>query len=158
MATWNSASCNGCLLGPSYLLSKLKPLGIPSGSAVKDLSANARDVGDTVWSLSGEDPLEKGMATHSSILAWRIPWTEDPGGLQSMGSQRVRHDWSDLARMQTFKTPVKMFWVQILIKQKLETTRMKNKNGSVLTTVWMCVSLKNTDCSASRNLCVHYYV
>ena len=39
-----------------------------------------------------EDPLEKGMATHSSILAWRIPWTEDPGGPQSMGSQRVRHD------------------------------------------------------------------
>ena len=39
-----------------------------------------------------EDPLEKGMATHSSILAWRIPWTEDPGGLQSMGLQRVGHD------------------------------------------------------------------
>ena len=43
-------------------------------------------------SLSGKDPLEKGMATHSSILAWRIPWTEEPGGLQSMGSQRVGHD------------------------------------------------------------------
>ena len=42
--------------------------------------------------LSWEDPLEKEMATHSSILAWRIPWTEEPGGLQSMGSQRVRHD------------------------------------------------------------------
>ena len=39
-----------------------------------------------------EDPLEKDMATHSSTLAWRIPWTEEPGGLQSMGSQRVRHD------------------------------------------------------------------
>ena len=45
-----------------------------------------------VRSLGWEDPLEKGMATHSSILAWRIPWTEDPGGLLSMGSQRVRHD------------------------------------------------------------------
>jgi len=43
-------------------------------------------------SLDQEDPLEKGMATHSSILAWRIPWTEKPGGLQTMGSQRVRHD------------------------------------------------------------------
>ena len=42
-----------------------------------------------VRSLSQEDPLEKGMATHSSILAWRIPWTEGPGGLQSIGSQRV---------------------------------------------------------------------
>ena len=45
-----------------------------------------------VRSLSREDPLEKEMATHSSILAWRIPWTEEPGGLQSMGSQRVGHD------------------------------------------------------------------
>ena len=41
--------------------------------------------------LGQEDPLEKGTATHSSILVWRIPWTEEPGGLQSMGSQRVRH-------------------------------------------------------------------
>ena len=54
-----------------------------------------------VWSLGWEDPLEEGMATHSTILAWRIPWTEEPGGLQelcqaplSMGSQRVRHDWA----------------------------------------------------------------
>ena len=44
-----------------------------------------------VQSLGWEDPLEKGMATHSSILAWRIPWTEEPGGVQSMRSQRVRH-------------------------------------------------------------------
>ena len=42
--------------------------------------------------LGQEDPLEEGMATHSSILAWKIPWTEKPGGLQSMGLQRVRHD------------------------------------------------------------------
>ena len=47
-----------------------------------------------VWSLVWEDPLEKGIATHSSILAWRIPWTEEPGGLQFMGLQIVRHDWS----------------------------------------------------------------
>ena len=45
-----------------------------------------------VQSLDWEDPLEKEMATHSNILAWRIPWTEEPGRLQSMGSQRVRHD------------------------------------------------------------------
>ena len=45
-----------------------------------------------VQSLGQEDPLEKGMATHSSILAWRTPWTEEPDGLQSMGSQRVRYD------------------------------------------------------------------
>ena len=45
-----------------------------------------------IRSLGQEDPLEKGMVTHSSILAWRIPWTEEPGGLQSMGLQRVGHD------------------------------------------------------------------
>ena len=45
-----------------------------------------------VWSLGWEDSLEKEMATHSSILVWEIPWTEEPGRLQSLGSQRVRHD------------------------------------------------------------------
>ena len=45
-----------------------------------------------VQSLGWEDPLEKGMTTHSTILTWRIPWTEESGGLQSIGSQRVRHD------------------------------------------------------------------
>ena len=56
---------------------------------VKNLSA----VQETqIQSLGWEDPLEKEMATHSSILAWKISWTEEPGGLQSMGSQRVRHN------------------------------------------------------------------
>ena len=45
-----------------------------------------------VPTLGPEDPLEEGVATHSSILAWRIPWTEEPGGLQTIGSQRARHD------------------------------------------------------------------
>ena len=52
-----------------------------------------------VQSLFCEDPLEKGKATHSSTLAWRIPWTEEPGRLQSMGSQRVGHDWVTLIRL-----------------------------------------------------------
>ena len=59
---------------------------------VKNLPANAGDVRD-VGSIPGsEDPLEEGKATHSSILDWRIPWTEEPGGLWSMGLQRVGHD------------------------------------------------------------------
>ena len=45
--------------------------------------------------LAQKDPLEEEMVTHSSILAWRIPWTEEPGGLQSTGSQRIRQDYSD---------------------------------------------------------------
>ena len=58
---------------------------------VKNLPANARDEGDEVQSLGQEDLLEEETATHSSILAWRIPWTEEYGGIQSMRSQRVRH-------------------------------------------------------------------
>ena len=52
-----------------------------------------------VQSLGWEDPPEEGMTTHSSTLAWRTPWTEEPGRLLSMGSQRVGHDWRDLARL-----------------------------------------------------------
>ena len=59
--------------------------GFPGGSVVKNLSSNARHV----HSLDQEDPLEKEMATHPSILAWEIKWTEEPDGLQSTGSQRV---------------------------------------------------------------------
>ena len=60
-----------------------------------------------VPSLDWEDPLEEGMATPSSILAWRIPWTEESGGLQSIGLQRVGHNWSDLACMHTVKKQIK---------------------------------------------------
>ena len=56
-----------------------------------------------VQSLGWEDPLEEGTATHSSILAWRIPWTEEPGRLQSMGSQRVRHDLGTKQQKPLFK-------------------------------------------------------
>ena len=58
---------------------------------IKNLPATQKT---RIPSLHLEDPLEKGMAIHSSILAWRIPWTEEPGGLQSVGSQRVKHDWA----------------------------------------------------------------
>ena len=58
------------------------------GSDGKESSCN---VGDPDSIVGQEDPLEKGMATHSSVLAWEMPWTEEPGGLQYMGSQRVRH-------------------------------------------------------------------
>ena len=60
-----------------------------------------------VWSLCQEDPLEKGMATHSSILAWEIPWTEEPGGLQLMGLQRAGQDW---ATERTHNSSFSSFW------------------------------------------------
>ena len=61
---------------------------------VKNLPANVKQEIEETWvqSLGQEDPLEEGMATHSSILAWRIPWTKEPGRLRSRGSQRVGHD------------------------------------------------------------------
>ena len=64
---------------------------------VNNLPVSAGDERDLSLIPGSEDPLEKGLATHSSILAWRIPWTEEPGGLQSIGLQTVRHDRSDLA-------------------------------------------------------------
>ena len=70
-------------MAPIYLA------GFPGGSEDK---ASACNVGDPVRSLGQEDPLEKEKATHSSILAWRIPWMEEPDRLQSTGSQRVGHD------------------------------------------------------------------
>ena len=79
-------------------------MGFPGGSDGKESACNAGDLGlipgfdPWVW----EDPLEQGRATHSSILAWRIPWTEEPGGLQSMGSQRVTHDWATKRTHPTF--------------------------------------------------------
>ena len=69
--------------------------GFPGGSEVKVSACNVGDLGlipGSGRSLGREDPLEKAMATHSSILAWRIPWMEEPGGLQFTGPQRVGQD------------------------------------------------------------------
>ena len=87
---------NACFIMSPYVTScnEIKVLidiieGSPGGTVVKNVPAVQE-----LWvcSLGQEDPLEEGKATHSSILAWRIPWIEQPGGLQSTGSQRVRHD------------------------------------------------------------------
>ena len=66
-------------------------VGCPGSSVVKNLPANTRDMGSIQY-LGQEDPLEKEMATHSSILVWETPWTEESGGLQSMGSKRAGLD------------------------------------------------------------------
>ena len=67
------------------------------GSLVKNPPAMKELQDMQVQSLCWDDPLEEGMATNSSLVAWRIPWTEEPDGLQSIESQTVKHDWSDLA-------------------------------------------------------------
>ena len=66
--------------------------GFPGGLVVKNLCANAGTQEARVRSLGREDPLEEEVATHSSILVWKILWTDEPGGLQSKGLQRVGHD------------------------------------------------------------------
>ena len=67
-------------------------MGFPHGSAAKKPPAMQEPQETQVQFLGGEDPLEEGMATHSSILAWRILWTEEPGRLQSIESQRAGHN------------------------------------------------------------------
>ena len=89
-----------CPLSESTLLwMELSLGGVPfptrRASLVAQTVKNLPAVLETrVWSLGKDDPLEKDVATHSCILAWEIPWTEESGGLQSMGSQRVGHDWT----------------------------------------------------------------
>ena len=78
-----------CPCSSSYLL-----LSSLHGTLVAQMVKNLPAMKETwVRSAGREDPLEEGMATHSSILAWRVPWTEEPGGLQSMESKRAGHDW-----------------------------------------------------------------
>ena len=73
------------ILGQLFRHSKLQ-LGFPGDTVVKNPTVNAEEAGDVGSILGQEDPLKKEMATHSRILAWEIPWTEEPGGLQFMGS------------------------------------------------------------------------
>ena len=80
-----------------------------------DSKVSACNVGDPGSVLGWEDLLEKEMATHSSILAWKIPWTEEPGGLQSVGWQRVGHDWAtslSVRRQALFHLLRKVHWTE----------------------------------------------
>ena len=80
-----------CVKSPHYTECQV-PFGFPQELSGKESTCSAGEE-TQVRSLGREDPLEEGMATYSSILAWRFPWTEEPGGLQSTGLQRVWHDW-----------------------------------------------------------------
>ena len=78
-------------LGSDYCISKVFYRASLMAQKVKNLPAMQKT---QVWTLGWEDPLEKEMVTHSNILAWKIPWMEEPGRLQFMGSQKVRHNWA----------------------------------------------------------------
>ena len=92
---------------------------------VKNSPARQQMQETRVWSLGLEDSLEEGMAAHSRILAWRIPWMEESGGLQFIGSQRVRHEWSGRACTHEFLSCSQFVIVNILNIQK---TWKKNKH------------------------------
>ena len=89
---WLSSTSHSTSLGPAWL----RPvLALVKASLVAQTVKHLPAMRETqARSLGREDPLEKEMAIHSSTLAWKIPWMEEPGGLQSMGLQRVRHDWA----------------------------------------------------------------
>ena len=80
-----------------------------------------------VRSLGWEDPLEKETATHSSTPAWKIPWTEEPGGLQSMGSQRVGHDWAT-SLSQLNSSTSEIAWIQ---QDELRESRFRNQSSVI---------------------------
>ena len=108
-----------------------------------------------VWSLDQEDPLEKGMATHSSILAWRIPRTEEPGRLQSIG-RRVEHDWSDLACMhagQQKSLVVKWNFSFFLLSHGINWyTWYQFSSVWLLSRVWLFATLWTAVCQASLSI------
>ena len=96
---------------------------------VKNLPANAGDARDEGSIPGQEDPLEEGMATHSSILPWRIPWTEEPGGLQSIRSQRIRLSIDTCNRSHTHRFHIILFFSnpvrQVLYLSPLKKLRLR---------------------------------
>ena len=91
-----------------------------------------------VQSLGQEDPLEKEMVTHSNILAWRIPWTEEPARLQSMESQRVRHNWSNFARMHALNIHF-TFTSKVHYWKEVRPTNLKQQDAPGHWTLSICV-------------------
>ena len=126
---WESQGVESlCLNVDLYFSTYFQPVtdskGLSGGSVVKNLPANIREQETQDWSPGWKDPLEKEMATHSSILAWKIPWTEEPGRLQSMGSHRLRHDWmTEYNTVLTLKKEIKCHSIEGVM-----STRLINQN------------------------------
>jgi len=131
--------------------------GFPSGSAVKNPSRRQEAQEAEVWSLNWEDPMKESLATHSSILACRIPWTEELGGLQSMGLQRISQQLtkqyslpsSPQSNWLSFMWQVSLSWQRVLPGAKLlafKTTNFPDGksclplswHGAVLWEIWVC--------------------
>ena len=105
-----SYSKSNCL-APYFLVNFVQGnnvLGFPWWLSGKRICLSMQEM--RVWSLGGKDPLKREIATHSSILAWRISWTEEPGELQPMGSQRVRRSWVTKQQQQHVELKVSALW------------------------------------------------
>ena len=96
------------------------------------------------WSLGWEDPMQKEMATHSSILAWEIPWTEKPGSLQSMGVQKVRHNW---VTKQQSKFSIRSPFI----------SHHSTEGDSVLTLVWIMFDFTSLSCSVLLKIEIYVF-
>ena len=126
---------------PKTSLSRDIPLkGFPNGSDSKEPACNPEDLG----SIPGLGrSLEKRITTHSSILVWRIPWAEEPGALQSMESQRVRHDWETNTHTHTWG--ILQFWVSNHLVGHLPSALVRNQAPGVLHITFHRKGEKNID-------------
>ena len=125
---------------PREIIFKLyyaKRMGFSGGSAVKNLPVVQEMQEMWSWSLNREDLLEEGMATHSSTLVWRIPCIAEPGGLQSMGSQRVRHAWSNWACMHMQSKFVEKHWNFCFLECGLNDSRLSKEMGVKIKNIYV---------------------
>ena len=129
---------------------------------VKNLSAMQET---QVWSLGQEDPLEKEMTTHASILVWKIPWTEEPGGLLSKGLQRVRRDWAtkhtSMRKMQQpvrestgkEQSPYAPTWWPAPVPIKWDYFWPSNHLSSLANTSWSSITIRSTHRNVRNHKC-----
>ena len=130
--------------------------GLPGGSSSKASACNA---GDLVGSLGQEDLLEKEMATHSSTLAWTIPWMEEPGRLQSMGLQRVGHDWVTPLSLSLYgnycKGTLLLYFGNFSRKYKLAHSRYTMRKGINIQIIRIPTLTSSKIIKYRENSCVH---
>ena len=135
---------------------------------VKNLPVMQEPQETGVQSLGQEDPLEAGVATHSGILAWRIPWTEEPGGLWFIGSQRVEHAWSDWASTHGLQrvydalpeTGSKSLWLstQVNFSREVILTKFPDRSiedvcqGFDTARLWLFLKLKADQCDSTWSM------
>ena len=129
----------------------------PGGSDGKESACKA---GTLVWTLDWEDPLEEGMATYSSIFAWRIPWREEPGKLSPQG-RWVKHDWSDLACMLCERLLIATFFIALcwIIVDRICAPVFATSFKKYEHYLWShCSSLENFNClTLPIQLTINYY-